>query len=87
MERGDLEQHLSQMATAWTVLARAHEGGDASALKSRSEIVERYGAAIHRYLLGATRDPELADDLHQEFAVNFLRGGPPPRQPTARALS
>jgi RNA polymerase sigma-70 factor (ECF subfamily) len=75
MDGDNLDQHLSQMATAWTVLARAHERGDTPALESRAAILERYGRAIHRYLLGATRDPELADDLHQEFALKFLRGG------------
>jgi RNA polymerase sigma factor (sigma-70 family) len=75
MDRSELDQHLSHMATVWTALARAHQSADAEALASRSAILERYGRAIHRYLLGATRDPELADDLHQDFALKFLRGG------------
>jgi RNA polymerase sigma-70 factor (ECF subfamily) len=38
------------------------------------ELLERYGGAVHRYLLGAVRDPDLAADLAQEFAVRFLQG-------------
>src|SRR5262249_31736613 len=30
--------------------------------------------AIYRYLLGAVRDPEMADELFQEFALRFVRG-------------
>jgi RNA polymerase sigma-70 factor (ECF subfamily) len=34
----------------------------------------RYSGAAYRYLLGAVRDPDVASDLCQEFAVRFLRG-------------
>src|SRR5262249_7027242 len=36
--------------------------------------MERYGGAVHRYLLGLLHDPDAADELAQEFAVRFLRG-------------
>jgi RNA polymerase sigma-70 factor (ECF subfamily) len=36
--------------------------------------MERYSGAVHRYLLGALRDPEAADELFQEFCLRFLRG-------------
>lgn len=38
-------------------------------------LLERYQKAIYRYLLGALRDPDAADELFQEFALQFLRGG------------
>src|SRR5262249_46041323 len=31
-------------------------------------------SAVHRYLLGALRDEEAADELFQEFALRFLSG-------------
>jgi DNA-directed RNA polymerase specialized sigma24 family protein len=37
-------------------------------------ILERYGGAVYRYLLGALRDVAAAEELYQEFALRFLRG-------------
>jgi RNA polymerase sigma-70 factor (ECF subfamily) len=74
MDRTELDRHLSQMSTAWTALVRAQQGVDSQAGLARAEVLERYWPAIHRYLLGATRDPDGADELHQQFALKFLRG-------------
>jgi DNA-directed RNA polymerase specialized sigma24 family protein len=62
------------MSTAWTKLQRAHEGSDSGAAAPRGAILEHYGAAIYRYLLGATRDREATDELYQELAVKVLQG-------------
>jgi RNA polymerase sigma-70 factor (ECF subfamily) len=37
-------------------------------------LLQRYGGAVHNYLLGALRDSTLTDDLFQEFTLRFLRG-------------
>ncbi len=37
-------------------------------------LLDRYGAAVRRYLGGALRDSVAADDLYQDFAMRFLRG-------------
>jgi RNA polymerase sigma-70 factor (ECF subfamily) len=50
-------------------------GLDAEAAKvARERLLRRYGGAVKRYLLGALRDPETADELTQEFALRFLGG-------------
>lgn len=67
-------QHLSEMVTSWTVLERAHDGTDSDSATAQQAVLNRYAPAIHRYLLGAVRDRERADDLFQEFALKFLRG-------------
>ena len=41
---------------------------------ARRRLLERYGGAARRYLLGALREPEAADELFQEFALCLLRG-------------
>jgi RNA polymerase sigma-70 factor (ECF subfamily) len=69
MTAGD--DRLSQMSTHWPELARARADGAADA---RRAVLFRYGGAVYRYLLAATRDPHAADDLSQEFALRFLRG-------------
>src|SRR5262249_25040382 len=38
------------------------------------QLLDRYLTAVRRYLLGAVRDVEAADELLQEFAVRFMRG-------------
>lgn len=73
MGPAELEQRLSRIATQWTAVFQAH-GGEAAATDARSRQMLRYSGAVYRYLLGATRDPDVATDLSQEFAVKFLRG-------------
>ncbi len=68
------EEHLSHIATLWTVVARAHQGADDEAALARARLIEQYGPAIHRYLLGAVRNNDLADELFQEFALRLVRG-------------
>jgi RNA polymerase sigma-70 factor (ECF subfamily) len=41
---------------------------------AQEQIVERYGKVVHRYLLGALRDADAAEELSQEFALRFVRG-------------
>ena len=41
---------------------------------ARAALVHRYRGAIYRYLLGAVRNPDVADDLAQDFALRLVRG-------------
>jgi RNA polymerase sigma-70 factor (ECF subfamily) len=41
---------------------------------ARQQLLTCYAAPARRYLLGALRDPDAADELSQEFALRFLRG-------------
>jgi len=74
MQSSELDQRLSKIATLWTVVFRAHEGGVDGAKEARNRLMLRYSGAVYRYLLGAVRDAEAAGDLCQEFALRFLRG-------------
>lgn len=73
MDADGLQQRLSQISTAWSLLARAHQPlqGENAALAA---LVERYQASVYRYLLAATRNPDVADELFQEFALRLVRG-------------
>jgi RNA polymerase sigma factor (sigma-70 family) len=74
MDRADFDQRLSRISTQWTMVFRAHgDEGDAPALAQRV-LLERYGGAVFRYLVGAVRNPDVAEELAQEFALRFLRG-------------
>jgi DNA-directed RNA polymerase specialized sigma24 family protein len=66
--------HLSQIETRWTEVLLAHRGYGTEAAAAQAALLERYGGAVRRYLLGATGDPGLAEELAQEFALRFLRG-------------
>jgi RNA polymerase sigma-70 factor (ECF subfamily) len=82
MDHKSLDQHLSQITTAWTVFGQAHaglsgEGGparDPAQVQAQARLLQRYGAAVYRYLLGSLRDADAADELFQEFALRFIRG-------------
>jgi RNA polymerase sigma-70 factor (ECF subfamily) len=69
-----VDEHLSRINTMWTVLDQAHRGTEAEAAAARSVLMQRYCGAVYRYLLSAVRDPSVAEDLTQEFALRFIQG-------------
>src|SRR3954451_9319475 len=74
MHEHEMQQHLSQIATQWSVLYQAHKGGESEAARPRQLLMQRYCGAVYRYLLRAVRDPAVAEDLTQEFALRFVQG-------------
>lgn len=65
------ELRLSRIVSLWTFVRRAHgEPGEAA----REALLERYGGAIRRYLLGALRDEDAADEVFQEFSLKLVGG-------------
>src|SRR5262245_30652303 len=74
MDPQSLQQRLSQISTAWTLMTRAHGGTAQAESAAQVALVERYQTAVYRYLLGAARDPDVADELFQEFALRLVRG-------------
>lgn len=75
MDDHELNARLSQMSTCWTLLAQTQAGTAGSEILAQAALLERYQRPVYRYLLGATRDPDNADELFQEFALRFVRGG------------
>ena len=73
MDEQTLHSRLSRISTNWTALAKAHRVADQEADAARLEFILRYQSAAYRYLLGAVRDLDTADDLFQEFALRFMR--------------
>src|SRR5262245_27501828 len=65
-------ERLSRISTLWTLVRKAH--GAPAAEDAWQRLMELYGGAVHRYLLGALRDADAADELFQEFSLRFLRG-------------
>ena len=41
---------------------------------AQQQLMLRYCGAVYRYLLRAVRDPTVAEDLTQEFALRFIQG-------------
>ncbi len=74
MTPGDLDRPLHGISTLWTVVRQARDGPREAVAPAQEALLLRYGRAVHRYLLGALRDAEAAEDLSQEFALRFLRG-------------
>jgi RNA polymerase sigma factor (sigma-70 family) len=73
--RAELEARLSRISTRWSLVAEAHTpDADKHAALSRQALFETYAAASYKYLLGAVRDAEAAEELCHEFAVRFLGG-------------
>lgn len=74
-ELSQTPDRLSVIVTRWTLLQQAHGEGQDHARIAQEELLNRYGGAIRRYLLGCTRNADQADELYQEFAVKFIQGG------------
>lgn len=68
-----VEPRLSKIETLWSVVREA--GADSTGSHAaQSRLLEVYGGAVRRYLLGALRDEAAADEVFQEFALRFVRG-------------
>jgi RNA polymerase sigma-70 factor (ECF subfamily) len=69
-----LETRLSGIETLWSLVGQAHHDSGAAVGVAQRQLLERYGGAVRRYLLGALRDAEAAEELFQEFAYRLLHG-------------
>jgi RNA polymerase sigma factor (sigma-70 family) len=74
MDRESFHQRLSAISTQWTLLFQAHRGSADSATAAQCQLMQRYSGAVLRYFMGAVRDPDVAAELSQEFALRFVRG-------------
>jgi RNA polymerase sigma-70 factor (ECF subfamily) len=74
VEAESLEERLSRISTCWTVVRQAQGGPAESVRAAQQHLLERYRQAVHRYLLGALRDADAADELLQDFALRLLSG-------------
>jgi RNA polymerase sigma-70 factor (ECF subfamily) len=68
------DDRLSRISTQWTLIRRAHQGVSSAVTAAQHELMQRYCGAAYRYLLGALRDQDTAEELFQEFALRFVRG-------------
>src|SRR5436190_1193761 len=68
----DENERLSRISTHWTLVFQAH--ADRADAVAQGTLLQRYRRAVFRYLLGALRDADQAEELAQEFALRFLRG-------------
>jgi RNA polymerase sigma-70 factor (ECF subfamily) len=66
--------HLSQISTLWTVLRQAQAGTPDAAQQAQETILQRYTAAIFRYVRAIVKDEDAAHEVYQEFALRFVRG-------------
>lgn len=74
MEPEDSLHRLSSISTLWSLVRQANQGPDEEARTAQRQLIDRYGRAIRRYLLGALRSEDAAEELFQEFALCLLRG-------------
>jgi RNA polymerase sigma factor (sigma-70 family) len=74
MDEEAINSRLSRISTIWTMLGNAHRGPDSIAVGAQYALIQRYQGAVYRYLLGALRDPDAADDLFQDFALRIMQG-------------
>ncbi len=66
--------HLSRIVTLWALVKEAHHGDRLAVRDAQRRLIDQYGSAVRRYLRGALKDPEAADEVFQEFAYRLLHG-------------
>jgi DNA-directed RNA polymerase specialized sigma24 family protein len=71
-EGGD--RRLSDISTVWSAVRRVHGTSPEERAAAQRLLIQQYGGAVQRYLVGALRDPDAADELSQEFALRLIRG-------------
>ncbi len=72
MNQDDLR--LSRIDTLWSVVRQANETDAAKARGAQEALLERYGGAVRRYLLGSLRNEDAADEVFQEFSLKLVTG-------------
>jgi RNA polymerase sigma factor (sigma-70 family) len=70
----DTQQRLSRIQTHWSDLVKAHHGTGQEITEAQQTLLVRYRGAIYRYLLAAVRNTHVAEELCQEFALQFIQG-------------
>ncbi|MDA1012828.1 MAG: sigma factor [Planctomycetota bacterium] len=65
---------LGRIETHWSMIAKAHGDNTIEAGVIRNAVLGHYIGPVFRYLLGAVRHEETAEDLSHEFALRLLRG-------------
>jgi hypothetical protein len=68
------ELKLTNLATEWSLVFESLSGIHDVAHLAACQLLCRYAGAVHRFLLKAVKDPDVADELDQEFAVRFMKG-------------
>lgn len=56
------------------MLRDAHDDAAPDRHEARAQLLQRYSGCVYRYLSGAVRDDDVAEDLCHEFALRFLSG-------------
>ena len=74
MSPEDEAQHLSRIATQWGLVVNAHGESAEGVVTARRKLLDHYSSAVFRYLLGAVRDADAAEELSQDFALRLMRG-------------
>lgn len=73
-EETRIDERLTRIETQWTLVMQAHDESGGGAVDARQDLLKRYSGAVYRYLLGAVRDPDAAEELSHDFAVRLLEG-------------
>jgi RNA polymerase sigma factor (sigma-70 family) len=74
MDESEETQRLSRIQTRWSVVLQAHQGSGNNVTAAQQALLQRYLGAMYRYILAAVRDPYAAEELCQEFALQFVQG-------------
>jgi len=70
----EITNRLSRIATHWASVLMANSEVAPGKRVAKEAVLQRYRVPVFRYLLGAVRNADTAEELAQEFAIRFLWG-------------
>lgn len=73
MDHDSIPSRLSQIATNWSLIRQAHNGGDEVRL-AQACLFERYQRAIYSYLVASLRSQDAAQEVFADFALRLVEG-------------
>lgn len=73
MNNDEALSRISRISTHWDLLDQANPESPGAA-EAQRVLLSRYYGAVFRYLVACVGDPDVAEDLSQEFALRFVRG-------------
>ncbi len=65
--------HLSRISTIWTQVLDAHGDDEQAVRAAQTAVMDRYSASVYRYLQKVLGDSDAADEVFQQFALQFVR--------------
>lgn len=68
------QSRIESIRTRWSAIKQSGAEDDYESAKAHIALFHRYERSVYKYLLGAVKDSNVADELFQEFSIKLVTG-------------